>query len=128
MIPAPRPGILLLALPDQLRIPIPGLVLQVVVATDPLPPTSFLPGPINWIIEDRIQLDAPDEWTFLLMLASGLINYSSMAIDSIKIPQGEMHSRTSESKNGAFSKFARWPAGTSSSSSCPGSCNPILIL
>lgn len=64
MIPAPRPGILLLALTDQLRIPIPGLVLQVVVATDPRPPTSFLPGPINWIIEDRVQLDAPDESTF----------------------------------------------------------------
>ena len=64
MIPAPRPVVLLLALTDQLRIPIPGLVLQVVVATDPRPPTSFLPGPINWIIEDRVQLDAPDESTF----------------------------------------------------------------
>lgn len=79
MIPAPpRPGILLLALPDQqLTIPIPGLVLLqvvVVVATDPRPLTSFLPGPINWIIEDRVQLDAPDESTFLcLCLPSGLI-------------------------------------------------------
>lgn len=59
---ARRPGILLLTLTGQLTMPIPGPALQVV--TDPRPPPSFLPGPINWIIEDRVQLDAPYESTF----------------------------------------------------------------